>query len=57
VSNECKANNALTVFKDAKVGARGTKALVACANSPRLNFVPIDTIGGCHRGRIKIRQN
>jgi hypothetical protein len=34
MSNECKANNVLTIFEDAIVGARGTKALAALANSP-----------------------
>ncbi len=33
MSNRCKASNALIIFKHAKVGARGAKALIACANS------------------------
>lgn len=31
---ECKARNTLTISKEAKVGARGVRALVANANSP-----------------------
>jgi len=32
MSNECKINNALTIFEDAIVGARGTKALTTFVN-------------------------
>ncbi len=34
MSNGCKVNNALIVYKDTKVGARGARVLVAHANSP-----------------------
>jgi len=33
MSSGCKANNTLTVFEDAKVNARGARALMARANS------------------------
>jgi hypothetical protein len=33
VSNTCKTNNVLIVFKEAKVGARGARDLVPHANS------------------------
>jgi len=32
--NKCKASNVLIIFKDAKVGAKGTKALETRAKSP-----------------------
>jgi hypothetical protein len=43
VSNGCKTNNALTIFMDAKVGARWAKTLVACTNSstrPKVKLRP-----------------
>jgi len=33
MSNGCKVNNALIVYKDTKVGRRGAKVMVAHANS------------------------
>jgi hypothetical protein len=34
MSIECKVNNALTIFEDAIVGAKGTKALTTLVNYP-----------------------
>ncbi len=34
MSNECKANNMLTIFENTKAKAKGAKALAAHANSP-----------------------
>jgi len=41
VSDGCKVNNALIVYEDAKIRARGARTLAACANSltcPRAKF-------------------
>jgi len=33
MSDGCKASNALTISREAKVGARGARALAGCVNS------------------------
>jgi len=57
----CKISSALTISKNTRAGARGTRALVACTNSLvclrakfRFNRGGGGGGGGCHKGIIKI---
>jgi hypothetical protein len=56
VSDKCKISNTLTISKDTKVGAKGTRAMVAHTNSlvcPRAKFRP----NQCKGGAIRVESN
>jgi hypothetical protein len=59
MSNGCKVNNVLIVFKDIKARAKRAKALETHANfsvCPKAKLCP-NQCRGCQSGKIKIEQN
>jgi hypothetical protein len=55
--DECKVNNTLNVFKDAKINARRLKTLTSCTHSLMHIETNLCCNWGCHKSKIKIGQN